>query len=67
MAQPTPLYHANGGEHYVPTCAFCGASLVDERERAAAHSVSGTKFFCRMEPGTQADDSCYMQWRRRQH
>ncbi len=67
MVQPTPLYHVNGGEPQPDgvKCANCGTWL--GTERAVASSPSGTKFFCKQEPGDKLEDSCYLQWRRRHH
>lgn len=66
MATMLYMPHVNGGDHPTVHCAYCGASLHDERERAAAHSVSGTKFFCKADP-ENVQESCYLNWRRRQH
>jgi len=69
MVQPTPLYHVNGGKPSDETdavqCENCKAYLGNER--AVASSPSGAKFFCKQEPGDKPEDSCYLQWRRRQH
>lgn len=70
MVQPTPLYHVNGGKHLSDEtdgvqCAQCSAWL--GQVRAVASTPSGTKFFCKMEPGDKAEDSCYLQWKMRRH
>jgi len=62
MVQPTPLYYVNGGTPTVPSCANCGVTLADDRDRCSARG----SFFCRADP-EHPEDSCLMQWRRRQH
>lgn len=48
-------------------CSYCGASLEDEKERAATSTVMGTKFFCKAEQGGDPVYSCYNQWRIKIH
>ncbi len=68
MVQPVPLHHVNGGHREAPLeicCSNCGTTLGNER--AVASSPTGTKYFCKQEPGDNPHDSCYLQWRRRHH
>ena len=69
MGTVSQLHHVNGGtpsdETDAKQCANCNAWL--GQERAVASSPGGTRFFCKQEPGDQPQDSCYLQWRRRQH
>lgn len=62
MPEVQELRHVNGG---VITCASCGTMLGDER--AVATTPGGVKFFCRMEPDSNPEDSCYLTWRRLRH
>lgn len=66
MVQPTPLHHVNGGEPALGVqCANCSTWL--GAERAVAHTHAGPKFFCKMEPGDNPQDSCYLQWKLKHH
>ncbi len=66
MVQPTPLHHVNGGDKNTGVqCSNCNTWLGNDR--VVASSPHGTKFFCKQEPGDNPHDSCYLQWRRRQH
>lgn len=59
------LSYVNGGAPFTITCGNCGVQLHDERERCATHTRGGAKFFCRADP-EYPQDSCYLQWKRRQ-
>lgn len=63
MVQLTPLFHVNGGEPKPEgvQCAHCGTWLGSER--AIANTPGGPRFFCKMEPEDNPQDSCYLQWR----
>lgn len=70
MGTVSPLHHINGGTHApdettAVQCSNCRAYLGSER--AVAYHPTGAKFFCKMEPGDKAEDSCYLQWRMRHH
>lgn len=65
MVQPTPLHYVNGGAPQIIQCGHCGTVLGNER--AVASTPGGTKFFCKMEPEDNPNDSCYLQWKRRRH
>lgn len=56
--------HYVTGDSTVIMCSYCGASLHDQRARAVASTVAGTKFFCKVEPDMSPTDSCYLMWRR---
>lgn len=66
MVQPTPLYHVNGGQPAIITCANCGAQLHDGNDRACANTPGGPRFFCKADP-EHPQDSCYLQWKARRH
>lgn len=61
------LFYANGGSPEVITCAYCGASLHDERSRAVTSTPGGTKFFCKSEPDMKPEETCYLSWRLLRH
>lgn len=71
MATVTPLHHVNGGDRReadetdAKQCANCGTWLGNER--AVANTPGGVKFFCKMEPGDNPADSCFLQWKMRRH
>jgi hypothetical protein len=65
MVQATPLHHVNGGAQQPLQCAHCQTYLGNER--AVANTPGGVKFFCKMEPGDNPQDSCYLQWKMRRH
>jgi hypothetical protein len=64
MGTVSLLHHVNGGEPMLVQCASCKTVLTDERERCAASTPSGTRFFCKADP-EHPQDSCYLQWKRR--
>ncbi len=59
--------HFNGGQIDVIRCGFCGASLHDERDRIAANIRGRPKFFCKPADGGNAQDTCYLSWRKVHH
>lgn len=69
MSGVTQLHRVNGGtpsdETDAKQCENCKTWL--GKERAVASSPSGTKFFCKQEPGDSPHDSCFLQWRRKRH
>ena len=66
MGTVSALHHVNGGEPEVGVqCAFCQTLLGNER--AVANTPGGVKFFCKMEPGDQPENSCFLQWKMRRH
>lgn len=64
MGTVSPLHKVNGDSPPLQ-CGNCAAFLGDVR--AVAHTRGGVKFFCKQEPEDKPEDSCFLQWARRQN
>ena len=61
--QVTPLFHVTGDPDD-QRCYNCGISLA--KQRCAGKTTAGPKWFCRQEPESEPDQSCYSFWKMRQ-
>jgi hypothetical protein len=58
--QVTPLFHVTGDPDD-QRCYNCGISLA--KQRCAGNTTAGQKWFCRQEPESEPDQSCYSFWK----
>lgn len=66
MGSVQALHHVNGGDSaQTIECAFCHSYLGETR--AVANTIKGVRFFCKMGRDDKPEDSCFLQWQRRQH
>jgi hypothetical protein len=63
LMQVTPLFHVTGDPDD-QRCYNCGISLA--KQRCAGNTTAGPKWFCRQDPESEPDQSCYSFWKMRQ-